>query len=433
MNRKLNVCISYLIAAGMAASLANAARADAYINEIYFDPPSGLESTGEFIELRGTPSMSLAKYYLIFVDAEDNSFHTGNAGKIEQIFNLTSRSFGTNGFLTLRQKSNGYSVASGTTNLVNSGSGTGFGSGSGSSIGASDRNSSIGGVTGTIKIGFTAMLIRNDSGTAPALNFDLDSGNNGLDVATGRAGWTILDSIGFTRQAQAFTGRYYGKINFGFELPDLNPQSITYFDPSQHMAPNATYVGLGYDGQLLDRWGNSTGQTAADWHVPNTTNDPGSGYQSGTTNYRQSGDPHPINDGNINTPPPQPSTIESNRGVPYGTILTNTLGAPNFLLGDYNKDGRVDMADYIVWRKRVGQTGTDLVDNPADGDHDYVVGPGDYSVWRSHFGEPFSSSAPGSGAALNSSMVPEPSGLLLALLASLGAMQLRRRRATRTH
>jgi probable HAF family extracellular repeat protein len=68
------------------------------------------------------------------------------------------------------------------------------------------------------------------------------------------------------------------------------------------------------------------------------------------------------------------------------------------ITGDYNLDGAVDAADYVVWRKGLGKT--------------YM--PADYDVWRAHFGQ-----TAGSGAALPSAeplsaAVPEPATLALA-------------------
>ena len=415
MNKMINRCLLQLFVAGLMASFASVAPAAVYINEIYIDPPGALDSTHEYVELRGTPGMSLVNHYLIFVE---NTDPTGSSGSIEHVFNLNTRSLGSNGYLTLLQQGfpNPYSVASGTTNLINTGSGAGFGSGFSSLIGASDSNSN-----GEIEnMGFTAMLMRNDSGIAPYIGLDLDTGNNGMDVPNGNAGWTILDSIGFLQQSEALGSRSYGKVNYG-------PAAF----PTSQIEPGTTFVAIGYEVELLARWGNSTGQSDADWHVTNLTNNAGSGYQAGSSNFRQSGNPHQADDGNINTPPQQPPTIESNKGVPYGTILTNTLGAPNFLLGDYNKDGVVDAADYVVWRNTQGQTGSDLADHPADGDHNYVVGSADYAVWRAHFGQPLNGGSPAAGTSLGTiaSSVPEPAGWLLAALASLGAMQLRKRQA----
>jgi hypothetical protein len=89
------------------------------------------------------------------------------------------------------------------------------------------------------------------------------------------------------------------------------------------------------------------------------------------------------------------------------------------ILGDYNRNGIVDVADYIVWRKTLGQTGTGLM---ADGDRDKEVDADDLDVWLQSFGE----SAPGAGsggmaggvAFRESVNVPEP-GLLASLAVSV--------------
>lgn len=80
-------------------------------------------------------------------------------------------------------------------------------------------------------------------------------------------------------------------------------------------------------------------------------------------------------------------------GGDYGVIFVadNMSVTPIVLSGDYNQDGNVDAADYIVWRKELGTNYT----------------PTDYDVWRSNFGRTI-----GGGA------VPEPSTLLLLGLAS---------------
>ena len=67
----------------------------AYINEIYFDPPSGSDVLYEYIELRGTANQSLDDYYLIFLENENNALNTGTAGSIEMIFDLSGQTFGS--------------------------------------------------------------------------------------------------------------------------------------------------------------------------------------------------------------------------------------------------------------------------------------------------------------------------------------------------
>ena len=75
--------------------------------------------------------------------------------------------------------------------------------------------------------------------------------------------------------------------------------------------------------------------------------------------------------------------------------------------GDYNSDGTVNAADYVVWRKKLGQSGDGP---PADGDLDGHMDQAGYDLWRAQFGERFS--AP-SGAALGGFAVPEPLTWLL--------------------
>jgi hypothetical protein len=79
-----------------------------------------------------------------------------------------------------------------------------------------------------------------------------------------------------------------------------------------------------------------------------------------------------------------------------------TLIAP--LTGDYNDNGAVDAADYIVWRNTVGQTGANLA---ADGNSNRQIDDGDYNVWRANFGR--TSLGP------VGSSVPEPSSWAIVL------------------
>ena len=65
--------------------------------------------------------------------------------------------------------------------------------------------------------------------------------------------------------------------------------------------------------------------------------------------------------------------------------------------GDFNQDGAVDAADYIVWRKGIPPSNT----------------PTDYNLWHTRFGESLTG---GSGA--SSGVVPEPTSLALLLFAT---------------
>ncbi len=78
--------------------------------------------------------------------------------------------------------------------------------------------------------------------------------------------------------------------------------------------------------------------------------------------------------------------------------------------GDFNNNGTVDAADYIVWRDNLG-SGTALPNDDTAG-----VGPDDYDRWKMHFGE---MAGTGSVAGANAA-VPEPATLVTLILATAG-------------
>jgi WD40 repeat protein len=86
-------------------------------------------------------------------------------------------------------------------------------------------------------------------------------------------------------------------------------------------------------------------------------------------------------------------------------------------LGDFNGDGVVDAADYVVWRKA---SPTDTLPND---DTPGVVDASDYADWRANFGK----SEPASSAALGTAPVPEPAGVLLLFIAILAGSMVRNR------
>ncbi|HEY3393854.1 MAG TPA: dockerin type I domain-containing protein [Lacipirellulaceae bacterium] len=92
---------------------------------------------------------------------------------------------------------------------------------------------------------------------------------------------------------------------------------------------------------------------------------------------------------------------------------------PPSTTGDYNGNGVVDAADYVIWRKTLNQTVPEPGDG-ADGDRSGIIDQGDYDFWRMQFGEVVPLPVSGSG---HIAAVPEPatSGLLLfATLLALG-------------
>jgi PEP-CTERM motif len=90
--------------------------------------------------------------------------------------------------------------------------------------------------------------------------------------------------------------------------------------------------------------------------------------------------------------------------------------------GDYNRNGVTDGADYVLWRKTMGNTGpttnpplafNDMRANGAvsAGEFSQVIDQADYDTWRTNFGTSVSGSGLGGGGA-----VPEPTSAAMALL-----------------
>jgi hypothetical protein len=92
------------------------------------------------------------------------------------------------------------------------------------------------------------------------------------------------------------------------------------------------------------------------------------------------------------------------RGFSVDGFSVRLIGTVPVQPGDYNNNGLVDAADYIVWRKTQGNSITPFAG--ADGDGDGIVNAGDYSEWRDNFGE-----AAGSGSELTA--VPEAPAMFL--------------------
>jgi hypothetical protein len=91
-------------------------------------------------------------------------------------------------------------------------------------------------------------------------------------------------------------------------------------------------------------------------------------------------------------------------GIGYSLV---TEIAPT-LVGDYNDDGAVDAADYVVWRKNLGQT----VSLPnRDTNNSGPISLDDFDSWTTNYG----SSASSGGGSQNAS-APEPSAIGLSLL-----------------
>lgn len=78
--------------------------------------------------------------------------------------------------------------------------------------------------------------------------------------------------------------------------------------------------------------------------------------------------------------------------------------------GDYNDDGRVDMADYTVWRDNLGGPPGTLPNDPGNG----AIGSFQYTTWKNNLG------AQSAATTFAGQAVPEPSSIALMVTLVLG-------------
>ncbi len=92
----------------------------------------------------------------------------------------------------------------------------------------------------------------------------------------------------------------------------------------------------------------------------------------------------------------------------HGNNLMLYFGAvpPLGIAGDFNGNGTVDAADYVVWRN-AGSTDV-LLNDPTPG----TVDSTEYDLWRAHFGQVTGS---GEGLSFTSAEVPEPTTFWIAM------------------
>jgi hypothetical protein len=93
--------------------------------------------------------------------------------------------------------------------------------------------------------------------------------------------------------------------------------------------------------------------------------------------------------------------------VPFRSIVALLIDAAPTLDGDFNSDGIVDAADYVVWRK----------------DPNLSTPPADYATWSQNFGQSL-----GSGS--QSGVVPEVATLWSLVIGALVLSTARRRCAS---
>jgi hypothetical protein len=88
-------------------------------------------------------------------------------------------------------------------------------------------------------------------------------------------------------------------------------------------------------------------------------------------------------------------------------VTVSVINAPR--MGDFNNDGIVDAADYVVWRSGLGTTYTQA----------------DYDTWRANFGK---NNAASGASGFAASAVPEPPALPISLISGLALLLIPSRR-----
>jgi hypothetical protein len=124
---------------------------------------------------------------------------------------------------------------------------------------------------------------------------------------------------------------------------------------------------------------------AANWQNADTAATPGTGPQSVWTARLTN-----------NSGGSKLSQVVGRQVIQHGTVMatsgTMTLeiqASATLTVGgttspyDYNSNGKVDAADYTVWRNTLGSS----LDLRADGNQSDTIDPGDYVEWKAHYGE----------------------------------------------
>lgn len=106
--------------------------------------------------------------------------------------------------------------------------------------------------------------------------------------------------------------------------------------------------------------------------------------------------------------------------LPAASVFEQFL--PAQLAGDYDQDGSVDAADYVVWRKTLGSA-TDLRANGDNtGTSAGIIDQADFDFWRARFG-----GTAGEGeTAQTTTAVPESATMILLLVATITLTSTRR-------
>jgi hypothetical protein len=273
-----------------------------------------------------------------------------------------------------------------------------------------------------------AVPFSDTNALAKDLFTDINQRLPGMTQAQSQANWTQLTLRHFVRDGAPEIGNPVGVGFFGRKDSAVDDASLRA-DPMLYLEVNTTTGQVSLKNQnaagaavTFDYYeiisagttglnGNSLNATA--WNSLQEQNLPGFPAGNGTGNgWEQfggasssvvgesyaTGNSSAVNNSTINLGPAFRPGFAQDLIFQYGQIF----GASAALDGDFNSDGKVDAADYVVWRKTIGT-------------------PAAYNTWRANFGAVAAPSGPstivqGSVRYVTSgggSAVPEPSAVLL--------------------
>jgi formylglycine-generating enzyme len=284
------------------------------------------------------------------------------------------------------------------------------------------------------------------SGSPPAYKFGIQPGQIGYNANTGIQLWAPSDA-GYdpSNLYRNSLARYFlPSVHEWYKAAYYSPTSGSYFDHAtgSNTAPNAVASGTSA-GTAVFGAGGFSNSVPADISLAGGLSPFGTMGQGGNVEEWIETDLDNVNGpasnfrwirgGNIQS---GPSSLSSSGGWYYdipgneyryeGFRVASIVGGPTNS-GDFNRDGHVDAADYVAWRKRNGtqdeynawRGNFEAAQNTVGGDFnldgyvdaaDYVAWrkkngtQEDFNIWRSKFG------ASGAGNNDSSLEVPEPNG-----------------------
>jgi hypothetical protein len=239
--------------------------------------------------------------------------------------------------------------------------------------------------------------------TSPIFDFDRSNGiaANRIDFV-GVAAHEIGHVLGFTSGVDLLIGNSVA--------PGLNDNQLKFVTPLDLFRFSGRSIGAGGGVGVID-W---SGDDVAKYCSVDGGVTPLANFSHGTT-YEEG---HWLDDLGIGIMDPTAGAGEllkiTDMDVRALDVIGYNLVANTALAGDFNSNGIVDAADYVLWRNSVG-TNAPLPNNLVGG----TIGVAQYDEWRAHFGNSATGGGSGTGAVTNGT-VPEPTTLALLCGAIVG-------------